>query len=113
MAVAAAAVNVFRTITHVVGVNTVGIYTAPSGYTGVVLLAQCTNMGSTTYTMTFQFRRDGTDVPLISEVPIPPNDTVNLLSGKLVLETGDSLVTNGSNATNLKFLTSILETSNL
>ena len=53
------------------------------------------------------------DVPLISEVPIPPNDTVNLLSGKLVLETGDSLVTNGSNATNLKFLTSILETSNL
>ena len=89
------------------------VYTAPVGYTGVVLLAQCTNMGSTTYTMTFQFRRDGTDVPLISEVPIPPNDTVNLLSGKLVLETGDSLVTNGSNATNLKFLTSILETSNL
>ena len=47
------------------------VYTAPVGYTGVVLLAQCTNMGSTTYTMTFQFRRDGTDVPLISEVPIP------------------------------------------
>ena len=84
------------------------VYTAPVGYTGVVLLAQCTNMGSATYTMTLQFRREGVDVPLISEVPIPPNDTANLLSGKLVLETGDSLVTNG-NATNLKFLTSILK----
>ena len=29
MAVAAAAVNQFQTITHVVGINTVGIYTAP------------------------------------------------------------------------------------
>ena len=109
----ALALNVFKTVTSIASTNPVGIYTAPVGYTGVVLLAQCTNMGSSTYTMTLQFRRDGTDVPLISEVPIPPNDTANLLSGKLVLETGDSLVTNGSNATNLKFLTSILETSNL
>ena len=109
----ALALNVFKTVTKVVPTNPVGIYTAPVGYTGVVLLAQCTNMGSATYTMTLQFRREGVDVPLISEVPIPPNDTANLLSGKLVLETGDSLVTNGSNATNLKFLTSILETSNL
>tara|TARA_B100000029_G_scaffold384095_1_gene379592 strand:+ start:905 stop:1246 length:342 start_codon:yes stop_codon:yes gene_type:complete len=113
MAAASAAVNTFQTVTQTVSTSEAVVYTAPVGYTGVVLLAQCTNMGSTTYTMTFQFRRDGTDVPLISEVPIPPNDTVNLLAGKLVLETGDSLVTNGSNATNLKFLTSILETSNL
>ena len=95
--------NVFKTITKVAPTSPVGIYTAPVGYTGVVLLAQCTNMGSATYTMTLQFRREGVDVPLISEVPIPPNDTANLLAGKLVLETGDSLVTNGSNATNLKF----------
>ena len=40
----ALALNVFQTITSVVGVNTVGIYTAPVGYTGVVLLAQCTNV---------------------------------------------------------------------
>ena len=50
MAVAAAAVNQFQTITHVVGINTVGIYTAPTGYTGVVLLAQVTNTDSVTKT---------------------------------------------------------------
>ena len=51
MAVAAAAVNVFQTITNVVGTSTVGIYTAPVGYTGVVLLAQVTNTGTSTHTI--------------------------------------------------------------
>jgi len=113
MAAAQAAVNAFQTVTQTVATSEVVVYTAPVGYTGVVLLAQCTNTGSSTQTVTLQFRRDGSDVPLISAIPVPANDTVNLLAGKLVLETGDSLVTNGSNATDLKFLTSILETSNL
>jgi hypothetical protein len=113
MAAASAAVNTFQTVTQTVGTSNAVVYTAPVGYTGVVLLSQCTNMGATTYTMTLNFRRDGSDTPLIKDIPIAPNDTVNLLAGKLVLETGDSLVTSGSNATNLKFLTSILETSNL
>jgi hypothetical protein len=43
---------------------------------------------------------------------IPGNDTVNLLPGKLVLETDDFITISGSNNTDLKFLTSILETSN-
>ena len=73
MAAASAAVNTFQTVTQTVLTTEAVVYTAPVGYTGVVLLAQCTNMGSSTYTMTLQFRRDGTDVPLISEVPIPPN----------------------------------------
>ena len=112
MAVAAAAVNVFRTITHVVGVNTVGIYTAPSGYTGVVLLAQVTNTGSGTETVSFSHRRDGTDTEVIKDLSIPANDTANLLAGKLVLESGDKLVLSGSDASNLKFIASILETLN-
>ena len=113
MAAAQAAVNAFQTVTQTVSTSEVVVYTAPVGYTGVVLLAQCTNTGTSTHTVTLHFRRDWSDVPLISAIPVPANDTVNLLAGKLVLETGDSLVTNGSNATDLKFLTSILETSNL
>ena len=113
MAAAQAAVNAFQTVTQTVSTSEVVVYTAPVGYTGVVLLAQCTNTGTSTHTVTLQFRRDGTDVPLISAIPVPANDTANLLAGKLVLETGDSLVTNGSDNSDLKFLTSILETSNL
>ncbi len=44
---------------------------------------------------------------------IPANDTANLLPGKLVVETGDTLTIVGSNAIDLKYLSSILETSNL
>ena len=113
MAVAAAAVNQFQTITHVVGINTVGIYTAPTGYTGVVLLAQVTNTDSVTKTVSFGHRRSGTDTEIVKNLAIPANDTANLLAGKLVVETGDTLTIVGSTATDLKYLSSILETSNL
>jgi hypothetical protein len=113
MAAASAAVNSFQTVVQTVETQTVEVYSAPIGYTGVVLLAQCTNVGSTTHTMTLNFKRDGVETPLIKDIPVPPNDTVNLLAGKLVLETGDILVTQGSSGTDLRFLTSVLETSNL
>jgi|TARA_Y100000015_G_C2357332_1_gene73549 hypothetical protein len=113
MAVAAAAVNQFKTITHIVGLTTVGIYTAPVGYTGVVLLSQVTNMNVSTQTISFSYSRNGTDTEIVKDLAVPPNDTANLLPGKLVIETGDSLTIVGSTATGLKYLSSILETSNL
>jgi hypothetical protein len=113
MAVAAAAVNVFRTITETVGTSTVGVYTAPIAYTGVVLLAQVTNTGSVTETSSFGYRRSGVDTPIVDNLPVPSNDTVNLLAGKLVVETGDTLTLVGSDSVTLKYLSSILETSNL
>ena len=113
MAVAAAQVNVFKTITNVVGTSTVGIYTAPVGYDGVVLLAQVTNVGSSTQTLSFGHRRSGTDTEIVKDLAIPANDTANLLSGKLVVNSGDILTIVGSTATDLKYISSVLETSNL
>lgn len=113
MAVAAAAVNVFRTITQVVGLTTVGIYTAPVGYTGVVLLAQVTNTNTSTENISFSYRRNNVNTEITKNLAIPAGDTVNLLAGKLVVETNESLTIVGSAASGLKFLSSILETSNL
>jgi hypothetical protein len=108
----ALALNVFKTVTSVVGVASTTIYTAPVGYTGVVLLAQVTNIGSTSQDVSFTHRRSATDTEILKEFPISGNDTANLLAGKLVLESGDRLVLSGSNGTNLKFIASILETLN-
>lgn len=108
----ALALNVFKTVTSVVPTSATIIYTAPVGYTGVVLLAQVANIGSSSYDITLVHRRSSTDTELLKEYPIPANDTSNLLSGKLVLESGDKLVLSGSNGTNLKFVASILETLN-
>jgi len=108
--------NVYQTITHVVGVNTVGIYTAPVGYSGVVLLAQAANIGSDTHTVSLSHKRSSAGIAVTTEIvkdlPIPANDSANLLFGKLILETGDALQIRANNGTNVKFIASILETLN-
>jgi len=108
----ALALNVFQTVTAVVSTSATEIYTAPVGYTGVVLLAQVANIGATDEDVTFVHRRSATDTEILKQFPIASNDTANLLAGKLVLEAGDKLVLSGSDASNLKFIASILETLN-
>jgi hypothetical protein len=112
----ALALNVFKTVTKVATTNSVGIYTAPVGYTGVVLLAQAANIGGDTQLVSFSHRRTSTGIAVTTEIlkdfPISGSDTANLLSGKLVLESGDVLVLSATTGTDIKFLGSILETLN-
>ena len=112
----ALALNVFKTITAVATTNAVGIYTAPVGYTGVVLLAQATNIGNDTHTVSFSHQRTTAGIAVTTEIlknfPVSGSDSANLLSGKLVLESSDVLVFSSNTATNVKFIVSILETLN-
>ena len=108
----ALALNVFQTVTSVVSASPTVVYTAPVGYTGVVLLAQVANVGASSADVTLIHRRSSTDTEMLKNYPISSSDTANLLSGKLVLESGDRLVLSGSNGTDLKFIASILETLN-
>ena len=112
----ALALNVFKTVTKVATTNAVGIYTAPVGYTGVVLLAQATNVGNNTQTVSFSHQRTITGIAVTTEIlksfPISSSDSANLLSGKLVLESGDVLVFSATSGTDIKFIGSILETLN-
>jgi len=108
--------NVYKTITTVVPTGAVGIYTAPVGYSSVVLLAQAANIDSNTHTISFSHKRSVVGVAVTTEIlkdfPIEGNDTTTLLGGKLVLESGDSLTISASDGTNIKFIGSILETLN-
>ena len=109
----ALALNVFQTIPYVAPTGgAVGIYTAPVGYTGVVLLAQAANVGAVTRTVSLSFKRDSTTTEIVKTLPIEASDTANLLTGKLVLETNDVMVLSADTATGIKFLGSILETLN-
>jgi hypothetical protein len=112
----ALALNVFKTVTKVATTNAVGIYTAPVGYTGVVLLAQATNIGNNTQTVSFSHQRSSAGIAVTTEIlksfPISSSDSANLLSGKLVLESGDVLVFSATSGTDIKFIGSILETLN-
>ena len=106
----ALALNVFKTITQVAPTSPVGIYTASTGYSGVVLLAQASNVGNDPQTVSLSHKRDSVTTEIIKTLPIEASDTANLLPGKLVCEAGDIIQLSASNATDIKFLGSILET---
>ena len=108
--------NLFKTVVKVASTNPVGIYTAPVGYTGVVLLAQVANISSSTYTVSFSHKRTTAGIAITTEIvkdfAVQGNDSVSLVQGKLTLEPGDSLILSSNNSTNIKFIGSILETLN-
>ena len=112
----ALALNAYKTITSIATTSPVGIYTAPVGYSGIVLLAQIANIGNQTYTVTVSHQRSVTGIAVTTEIvkdfPISSNDTASVLNGKLVLEPNDVLVLSANNASNLKFIGSVLETLN-
>ena len=112
----ALALNVFKTITHQATTGAVGIYTAPVGYSGVVLLAQATNIDSTSHTISFSHERTSSGIAVTTEIlkdfTIPANDSANLLAGKLVVEANDVLIFSADTNSGVKFIGSILETLN-
>jgi hypothetical protein len=114
----ALALNVFKTITAIATTTPVGIYTASTGYSGVVLLAQASNVSSNTYSITFSHQRTTSGIAVTTQIapnmPIPGNDALPLVSGRLIVQSGDVLVlssTDSSNS-NVKLVLSVLETLN-
>ena len=108
---AAGALNAFRTISANVTTNLETIYTAPAGYTGVVLMAQISNVSNVTSNVTFVFH-NGTDYELLKQFDIPKNDAISGTVGKLVLETGSSVKISGAANNQLKIVLSLLESAN-
>ena len=87
----ALALNRFKTYTKQLTTASQTIYTAPTGYTGIILYAHITNYASAGTTLTMSHVRSGTTTQIINEADVPVNDAYIPLDGKLVLETSDSL----------------------
>jgi hypothetical protein len=107
--------NVFKTVTYdVTNTNTV-VYTAPTGFTGIVLMAQAANIASTS-TENISFSHYDTsaaiETELIKSFIIPEADAASLLTGKLILEDGDSVKAVASANSTFKLTLSILESLN-
>lgn len=107
-----AQLNVFKTVTAVLTTTPESLYTAPLGYASIILMAQISNITSSTQTVTFSHFSGSTTTELLSGFSIPPNDAVSATTGKLVLETGQSVTASASANSSVKAVLSILETSN-
>lgn len=107
---AIAPLNKFRTIAVPVAPGVSTVYTAPTGTSAIVLSATVANVGiGTTYpkvTFTHQRKNLSTRTKgniinnrVVKEIEIPPNDSLIIVEGKLVLErtalVEDSIVVSG------------------
>jgi hypothetical protein len=109
----ATALNVFKTITANLTTNSNVIYTAPALKTSIILSLQVTNITASTANTTF-FHSTSTNqlVEVCKDFEIPTKDSASILTGKLVLETGQKIVgLAGANAA-LRVVMSLLETAN-
>jgi len=122
--------NTFKTKTARVsdGVySTSTVYTAPVGVTSIILMAQISNVGTQTESVSFMHHRNrrvladaqgngaqepNVDTFLVKDFQIPAQDAANPLSGKLIIETLDSIRCIGSSTSTLQLTLSILETAN-
>jgi galactokinase/mevalonate kinase-like predicted kinase len=108
----AASLNVFKTITAELTANNVVLYTTPTGYSGIVLMAQITNVTNNTAKATFILDSLSSNTELLKDFEISGNDAISATIGKLIIETGYS-VRGYSDANNqLKITLSILESAN-
>lgn len=108
----AIAINLFKTVTANVSTVSTEIYTAPTGYTSVVLLAHVSNTSNNTVTVTSNHVRSTVETNIITAAPLPPNDAMSLLSGKMILQTGDKMNIRASANAAAQIVLSVLETAN-
>lgn len=120
--------NTFKTKTAVLTTNTTAtIYTAPIGTTAIILMTQVTNITSSTQTVSFgHYRRlavlpdaqgnggqsGNTFTPMVVNYKIPANDAATMTTGKMIVESLDSIRAYAKNANALQITLSVLETAN-
>ena len=103
-------VNTFRS--YAVDATTVGnsFYTTPAATTSIVLLAQATNVGNASANVTFYTSING-NTEITKNFTIPVGDAASMLTGKLVLEAGNSMGVIANANSQIKLTVSILETT--
>jgi hypothetical protein len=120
--------NTFKTKTAILTTATTAtVYTAPIGVTSIVLMAQVANLTTVTQLVNFVHHRNrpvladaqgngyqaaNTDSSLVKDFAIPAGDAGTPLTGKLIIESLDSIRAYGNTVGGLQLVLSILETAN-
>jgi hypothetical protein len=105
-----AALNNFKTTLENLTTTTANVYTPPVGYSTVVLMAQVSNTGNSTVQISAGILRSGSSTSLIKEASVPVNDAITVLTGRLILNFGDTLQFTSSDNASSQLVLSYLET---
>lgn len=107
------ALNIFKTVTANITTTPTSVYTPPIGYATVVLLAQISNIDSAnTIQVTADLTRSGGNVSttLVKNISVPVDDAINVLTGRLILNYGDSFDVSATANASSQLTLSLLET---
>lgn len=104
------ALNKFQTVLANVTSTTANVYTPPTGYATVVLMAQVSNSGNASIQITANILRSGNTTCLINGATVPPADAASLLTGRLILNVGDVFQIKSTDDTSGQLVLSYLET---
>lgn len=120
--------NTFKTKTFLLNdISTQTVYTAPIGVTSIVLMAQIANISTLTQTVNVLHYRNipiladaqgngaqagNVTSHLVKDFSIPANDAASILTGKLIIETLDSIRASALSSGTCQLVLSILETAN-
>jgi hypothetical protein len=106
----AAVLNNFRTTLEDLTTTTANVYTPPVGYSTVVLMAQVSNTGNSTVQISAGVNRSNNYTSLINLASVPVNDAITVLTGRLILNFGDTLQFTSSANASSQLVLSYLET---
>lgn len=107
------AINIFKSVTDDLTTSGGILYTAPVGFSSIVLMAQISNTSGTPATTTVKILDiDSTETSLVTNFEIPGNDAAGVLTGKLVLEAGQSVLASANTNSALQMVMSVLESQN-
>lgn len=106
--------NKFRLIPTNLASGSNLIYSSSLDISAIILSTQITNIVSTNKTVTVLVQKSGSNsqIVLLKDAVIPPNESLNPLSGKLVLERYDQLIMNTNSGSTLDVVLSVLENAN-
>ena len=106
------AINIFKNVTANLTTTGDTVYTAPLGYTGIVLLAQVSNLTGGTVSASMFVQKGANLTSLVTDFEIPTQDAAGMLTGKLVLEPGQQVFATASANSSAQLTMSILESQN-
>jgi hypothetical protein len=110
----ALALNNYVTVPTIASTSPVGIYTAPVGYNSVVLCAQASNTSSSSQDVTLALERSISGIAVTTyscyKKPVASHDVMELTTGKLTLNSGDTFVLSSSVSNEIHVLVTVLET---
>jgi len=105
------ALNIFKNVTANVTNSMTTVYSTPIGYATVVLMAQMTNIDpANTVQVSANVVNSGNSTALIAGASVPVADAITVLTGRLIMNYGDSLQVRSSTNNSTQLTLSLLET---